>query len=221
MPRSISIVRRKPDLIDLTVRLRSGVDKFRFSVADNFDTALAAFQVVPQIGYVSRTAAINDIGYVGSPFRGYCRFLFAPSDYTVAVPAMRDDKPIYLSIEEGYPDGTFGSPEALHMVMPAHWTANRGIILSGTVPVGANLTNSLEIQLPMQCFNWEFTNIGSNNIYVAFERGATAGPEFVLGIATSNYSTESKFRTNISQVFLRADTNPTDITALLTARNES
>lgn len=219
MPRSISVIRRTPGVIDLTVRRRPGIIGFRFSAAANFDSAVfTAFQVVPNYGYKSLTAP--DLGGIGNQFRDLVRFLFNPSDYTATVAAVRDDVPFYIKIESQNLDGTFNPAEAMHMIMPAHWTANRPILLQGTVPAGLTQLNSIEIQLPMSCIDWEIQNDGAADIYMSFERGAVAGPEYRLQPATSIFRSMEQYVTTVSQIFMRGAKGSTTVSAIFTARNE-
>lgn len=329
MPRSISVTRRKPDLIDLFVDRRPDVIAYEFSVADNFDTTPVVFQEIPIYGYASPSvrgdATTNKYaGAIGQPYRrNKTRFVFAPSDYsspaqttegtvdladanfptlgvqtfsvdvngggpTVVTLAsetnfaalkaniegtlsgvtatradglsgglvltttlsdssaslvvaegtgaaallglaietvtgsgfqeMRDDKPIFLTIRQKNKDGTYGVQEALHMVMESNWTALHAIQLQGTAPAGADLTASLEIQLPMQCTGWTIQNDGSNALYVAFDRGAVIGAEYLIPAPGANWNNNlDKYSTPVSQIFIRGDT---DISAVFTARNE-
>jgi len=227
MPRSISVTRRKPDLIDLFINRRAGVTGFQFSVADNFDSALTVFQEISIYGYASPSvignATINKYaGAIGNQYRNKTRFVFAPSDYTASVAAMRDDKPIYLSIKQRNADGSLGAAEALHMIVPPPWPGRRPIMLRGTVPLGVNIAASLEIQLPMSCYDWEIQNGGAADMYIAFERGVgtTTDPEFRLPPATSVFRSLEQYATNISQIFLRGSGASTIIDGIFTARNE-
>jgi len=103
------------------------------------------------------------------------------------------------------------------MVMPPA-TALRSIQLQGTAPAGADLTASLEIQLPMQCIGWSIQNDGANDLLVAHERGAAAGPEYVIPAIGVNWHNKLQvFLPSISQIFVRGNTA---FSAVLTARNE-
>jgi hypothetical protein len=202
----------------LTVRKRAGKTGFRFSVASNFDASFAAFQIVSNDGY--RSVSVPDIGAIGSQFRDQVRFLFNPADYTADVPAMLDDVPIYLQIEAKNPDGSFDAPEAIHVLLPYNSGPFRPVQLRGTIPQGADLTNSLEIQLPMQCNDIHITNDGAHDLYLAFERGSTVGPEYHMQqTSATDYAPLELTLSSITQLFLRGDSGTTTISAILTARN--
>ena len=219
MPRSISVTRRKPGLVDLSINRRPGVIGYQFSVASNFDSSLTIFQEIPICGYASLSARKYS-GTVGSQFRGKTRFIFDPTDYTSVVPAMRDDVPIFLSIRQRNSDNTLGSAEALHMLMPPSWSAFRPILLRGTVSLGANLLASTEIQLPMQCWDCEIQNGGGADLFIAFERGGVSGPEFRLPPASSVFRSLEQSYTSVSQIFIRGSGGATIIDGIFAARNE-
>lgn len=225
MPRSISIVRRKPNLIDLTVRRRTDVTGFRFSSASNFDAAFTAFQTVSNDGMIVGNPNTPEQfqrlqnGYVGSQYRDHCRFLFDPAAYTGARPEIRDDVPWFVRLEPRNPDGSFGTAEAMHMVMPPSTAPMRPIQLSGTVPQGAALVNSLEIQLPGQCYDWEIENEGANVLMIAFERGGVSGPEYELQPMTSIFRSLKMNVMAASQIFLRGVGGPTAVSIICALRN--
>lgn len=220
MPRSISVVRRRTGLVDLTVRQRPGKIGFRFGAAANFDVAFTTFQVVPNHGFKTPDIPDSDaVGAIGSQFRDQVRFLFNPGFYTASVAAVRDDKPWFIRLEAQNPDGTFDAPEAMHMIMPFGSTPLRAVQLSGTVPSGADLTASLEIQLPMLCDDFEIQNDGAADMYVAFERGAVVGPEYRVPPLSAQFMNLSKTLTNVSQVFMRGNGGTTTISAIFTAKN--
>lgn len=175
MPSSISVFRRRQGLVELTVPRRPGSTGFRFSAASNFDATFTAFQVVPNYGLRSRSAPQTD-GVVGSQFRDECRFVLVPSDYTVAVPAVRDDLPFYVRIEQMAPDGTFGVPEGMQIVLPYNTVGNPALVLHGTA-TATGVTGAMEINLPGVCEDFTIKNGSSgSNLFVSFGDNAGTGP---------------------------------------------
>lgn len=83
MARSISILRRRSNLIDLGVRLRDGVRSYDLQTATNFDGSFTDLASFPASG--SRSVSVPESGLPGSQFRGWSRFLFAPSDFFTVV----------------------------------------------------------------------------------------------------------------------------------------
>ena len=132
MPSSISVLRRRQGLVELTVRRRPGSTGFRFSAAANFDAAFTAFQVVPSYGLSSPSVQSRNAP-IGSQFRDECRFVFSPSDYSATVPAVRDDQPFYVRIEQQNPNGTFGSPEGVQIILPFSTVPNPAVMIHGKI----------------------------------------------------------------------------------------
>lgn len=220
MPRSISVVRRRAGVVDLTVRRRPGKIGFRFSAASNFDKAFTNFQDVLNHGYRSPTAP--ELGAIGSQFKDEVRFLFNPADYTPTVPHVRDTTPFFIRISAMNPDGSFDPPEAMHVILPYSSDPHRSMLLAGTVPTGFNIHDSVEIQLPMQCNDWEIQNDGGADAYLAWERGptgSTGAPEFRLQPVTTAFKNVEQIYTSVSQVFIRGAGGTTVISAIFTLRN--
>jgi hypothetical protein len=214
MPRSISIVRRKANLVDLTIRKRAGITGFRFGAAVNFDAAFTTFITVPNYGL--KSPSVPDVGYVGDQFRDMVRFLFDPSDYVATAPALVDGAPFYLRVESRNPNGSFNPPEAMHLVLPPPVQPNRSFLIRGTVPAGASLANSLEIQLPTQCNDFEIQNDGGAPLFVAFE---PTGAEYQVIPVTTAFRSFEQFTTSVSQVFLRGAGGSTTMSSVWTQRN--
>ncbi len=215
MPRSLSLYRRKANLVEVLVRQRPGKIGFRFSAAANFDAAGVAFATVPNHGL--RSPSVPEIGVVGSQFKDQVRFLFNPADYFATAPALVDNTPFFLQVEAANPDGTFEAIEAMHMVLPPEMaTPNRPVVISGTAPNQAAIADSLEIQLPMQCTDFEVENNGGAQLFVAFER---PGAEYQIPVlATTPYALPKRF-TSVSQLFVRGGGATSAFRAILTLRN--
>lgn len=216
MTRSISVYRRKPGLVDLLVRRRTGKTGFRFSASANFDAAFTNFAVVPNHGIKSPSVPDVHAAGVGSQFRDQTRFVFDPADYTATAAALVDTNPFFLRIEPRNPDGTFGSPEAMHLIMPPPVEPNRAISLRGTIPSGATLANSLEIQLPGQCNDFDILNDGATIMFAAFH---PTGGEYQIDPVSTSFRAFEQFTTSISQIFLRGSGGTTTASMVFTLRN--
>lgn len=223
MPRSMSLFRRRTNIIDLTIRRRPNIIGFRFNASTNFDVAFAPFQVVPNDGFIKlRTPALGGPRTPSDPLnpsqsRGLVRFVFDPDEYTATVPAVRDDTPFFVNIESQNPDGTFNSIEAMHLIMPYSTTPDRIITLSGTVAAGVALVNSIEIQLPMQVNDINIKNTGANDLYVAFER---PGSEIVIETAAPiDHNHYVGVYATTSQIFIRSNVAATTMNATFGVKN--
>ena len=216
MARSISVYRRKPNLIDLFVRQRPNVAAYRFKAGTNFDDASPTlFQIVPSAGYKSLSVP-DDIGFVDSQFRGCTRFTFNPADYTVAVPAVSDLKNLWIKIAPVSTSGAVGPDESYHLVLPSNLYPQRSVVISGIAPNVGSLTSSLELQLPMLCNNWEFQVTGSVAVFVAFESN---GAEWQVNPLSTYQTNFSKAYENTSQIFVRGNGGTSAFTAIFSQRN--
>jgi len=226
MPRTFSVARRRINLVDITVPRRDNIIGFRFSASSNFDAAFTNFQVVPNDGVrVLRAPAAGgprtpDVPMPGNQRnrRNNVRFVFDPDEYTAGVPVVVDNAPFFIRLESQNPDGSFNAAEAMQLLQPYSSTAHRPVHLFGVVPAAGSLAASLEIQLPMQCQDWEISNDGAADLYVAFER---PGYEFRVQPATSIFRSFEQIVTSVSQLFVRGAGGPTTMNAIFTLRNES
>lgn len=214
MARSLSVTRRRSHLVDLNLRARPNVAAYQFFAAANFDSSFTQFATVPAAGL--RSVSVADIGPTDGQWRGLTRFLFDPSDYTASVAAVDDTKPFYLQIKQVSTAGVVGSAEAMHLVLPYNSAPDRPIILHGTAPNQASLSAALEIQLPMQCVDWEFQDQGSVILFVAFE---PTGSEFAVNPFATGFTNYHHIRTSASQLFVRGNGGTTEFYASLTLKN--
>jgi hypothetical protein len=216
MSRSLSLYRRKTNLVELLLRQRAGKTGFRFSAAPNFDAASVAFATVPNYGV--RSPSVPEIGVVGSQYRDQVRFIFNPADYFATAPALVDTNPFFIQVEAQNPNGTFDAKEAMHMVLPPEMaTPNRVIALSGTAPSAADISGSLEVQLPMQCIDFEFENLdNAKDLYVAFE---PTGGEYLIPPLTTDGYTLAQQLSSVSQIFVRGGGASVAFRAVFTLRN--
>ena len=83
MPRTFSLLRRRPGLVDLTVPRSPGVVAYNFWAAANFDEAFTFFQTVPVGGFLDSN--IFNYEYPDNRYKGVTRFFFDPNSYTDTV----------------------------------------------------------------------------------------------------------------------------------------
>ena len=199
MARSLSLYRRRVGVVDLNLRQRAGIASYNFQAAANFDGTFTTFQNVPSYGF--RSNGVPDISVADSQFRGLTRFLFNPSDYTVAVPAVDDTKPFWVRIQPITNAGIVGAAEAMHLILPYSSTLNRALNLAGSVP-----NTALELQLPGNVNNALFQVNDTNNLFVAFEPN---GAEFQVPSLINEFTTFETTYQTFSQLFLRGSSSPT------------
>jgi len=211
MPRSISVFRRKPDLVDLWVQKRDGVASYNFKTASNFDDTFIAFETVPSTGLASVGA--QNYGFDTSQFRDKTRFRFDPDDYGID-----DTKPIWLLYSENYTDGSTGPDEAIHLIYPV-LQGRSPVVLNGAAPSGATFVDSLEINLQTQCQNFVISNKdAAETLLIAF---AASGPEFEIPPSATPFTFSNVIPTS-SQLFVRCGVEATiDFNLICSVRNEA
>lgn len=79
MPRTFSLLRRKPDLVDLTVPTKVGVASLNFYAAANFDEPFVFFANVPSAGLLGPN--IFNYEYPDNRYKGNTRFYWNPTYY--------------------------------------------------------------------------------------------------------------------------------------------
>ncbi len=218
MPRTLSLHRRRANLVDLTIQSQPGVGSYQFQAATNFDSSFTTFDTVPVAGKISKTAVDLAIGG-SSGFRGFTRFVFDPADYVISgvsetVPMFLRYKPIPVFGAGVSP--TPGTASAIHMVLPYSSVSDRPLVLSGTAPAGASIANSLELQLPAQCRNLQVQVNGSVDLYIAFEPGGT---EMLVPALSTSFINLSLISPIVTQIFVRGDNLATQFNAVMSLKN--
>lgn len=212
MAKSLSVHRRKANLVDLFLVSRPGVVSYLFKAASNFDVGPSAIQMVPQSGFCSVSARPFADGFSESQFRGRTRFMFAPSDY-----GLNDALPMWLCVSPVNADGTTGPDEALHLILPPYTAGRQAVVLAGAAPAGADASAALELQMQFQMQGLEIQNNGSGDLYISFERG---GPEFLVSPLQTGFTNPSFVHATFSQLFVRGAGGSVQFSAMTSARNE-
>lgn len=215
MPRSISVYRRRANLIDMNWPKRLNIRSYILKYAPNFDVAFVPFANVSASG--SKSISVVDGSFTSEQFRDKTRIIFNPVDYTID-----DTKPIWLRVAPVDINGVIGADETMHLILPYASSSNRMIILYGTAPAAADISGSLELQLPQQCKNTliqvdssDFADYSSPvdqkvpslfDLYVAFEPNGT---EFRVPTLSSQFINFEMVYPSISQLFIRGNGNNT------------
>jgi hypothetical protein len=196
MPRSISVYRRRANLIDMNWPSRVNVQSYILKAATNFDGVFSSFANVSANGF--RSKSVVDYSFTSEQFRGKTRIMFNPTDFSLS-----DTQPIWIRIAAVATGGVIGSDETIHLILPYQPPANRMFILSGTAPSAVSIANSLELQLPQQCKNVIIqVNDAANDLYVAFEPNGT---EFRVPTLKSDYTNFQSVYASVSQLFIRGN----------------
>lgn len=197
MARSLSLLRRRPHLIDLGIRTRANVARYKFEYALNFDASFTQFATVPATGY--RSSSVPEVPIAASSHRGYTRFLFDPADYVGVGMDVNDATPIWVRIIPVSLAGVDGAAEAMHLILPYSSTPDRAVVLAGTAAGGANISESIELQLPGQCYDLYAQTDGATALKVAFENPGAELDVLPVPSTFMSYKSQSGF----SQLFIR------------------
>lgn len=220
MPRDFSIVRRRPNLVDLATPDQGGappIVEYRFAAALNFDAATATLQDVPRTGL--KSATVVDNSFTDARYKNKVRFLWNPADYTTEVPGITDISPIFVTMATRELGQAFGTAGAIHMIVAYDPSSDPPIVLNGDAPDGAAFANSLEIQLPRMCDHFVIKNLSANNLHVALTPG---GPEYRIdGGATPPELLELVGETTASVLFVRGDGGVATFNAICSMQNSS
>lgn len=213
MARSLSLLKRRTNLVDLSVREVAGASAYVFTAAANFDGVHGALATVPVWG--TRSRSVPEQAGTSSPSRGSTRFLFDPADYTGTNAAVVDDKPFWVKLAVTVA-GVTTAVDGTHLVLPYASAPNRPVILQGQAPAGASVADSLELQLPRQCNDLFLQVDGAVDLFLAFERG---GPEFKVSSLQNNFTPLSKLAPSFSQLFVRGNAAVTTFSAMMALKD--
>ncbi len=173
MSRIFSCIRRRPALVDIIAPLSNGIDTYRLKWAANFDSAVWTTIIdAPVLGFVDPAIDIRTLE-VHQTSR-MARIVFDPATYSIP-----DGSAFWLKLVHvaGGAEGT-SSPPTLLLPDDAHHGLG-GVILKGTAPLAADVSGSLQIDLPRVMSDIRFTNLeasGGTVLYVATEaNGAEQG----------------------------------------------
>jgi hypothetical protein len=175
MQRPFSVIRRRPNLLDVVIPVQDGVDGYRLDVATNFDAVYAPLITATRMGHID--PSLRNRGHV--PVNGrMVRILFDPDNYA---PPLDDTKPFWMRFTP-ITGGVPGTPSAGSLVLP-DGDRYRAIIIAGDAPAGADVSASLKIDFPYMVEGLHIRNTDpGNSLYVATEIG---GAEFEVPFGTA------------------------------------
>lgn len=148
MSRDFTVVRRRPNFLDMLTPKRVGVAGYRIQAAANFDGSFTTILTAPiSSGYLD--PSINPaVLHVTNNARDSIRIVFNPDTFT-GVAGISDALHFWLRfvpVDFSGAAGTPGNP-ALVVTDSEHYGTSR-IMIRGTAPNGAAVANSLQLDLP-------------------------------------------------------------------------
>lgn len=212
MSRQFSLTRRRQNVVDLLIDIdplkSPPVAFWQYEVATSFNGPFSTLATMSAGGTRSKT--VKDFSFNDS-FRGKVRFVWNPDDYSGL--GLEDTKPIYLRVRtKDLGSGTFSSPGPVHIILPYASSGHPPVHLAGDAPPGASMGDSLEIQLPKNCHQFIFENLGGVNMFLAISE---SGPEYKLKPSTIL----ELFDTTSSVIYVRGEGSSTEFRAVCTIQN--
>jgi hypothetical protein len=175
MQRDFSVIRRRPNLLDVVIPINVKVDAYRLEWATNFDQSYTTILTSSRFGHVDDSLRNMVHALVDS---NKVRIIFDPANYSIT-----DSKAFWMRLVPvtGVIDGT---PSAGGMILP-DGGGYKAVIVAGSAPSGATVASSLRLDFPRLVEDLRIVNLdGTNSLFVADEIG---GSEYeVKGGASSN-----------------------------------
>jgi hypothetical protein len=159
MIREFSVIRRRPNVIDVITPKRKGVDEYTLEWAQNFDGVFAPIVTSPLHGYCDDTLRFQ----AHIPQSGdHVRIIFDPANYTID-----DTKAFWMRFlpSSGGVPGTAGNPG---LILPDQ-TGRGVVVIAGNAPSGASIADSLQLDFPRLIEDLRVHNLdpGATSLFVA------------------------------------------------------
>jgi len=210
MSRQFSVIRRRPNLVDIVTPFVYGVDLYRLKKATNFDGAFAQFLDATNVGFCDEAVDRNTLEVHQTT--GMVRITFDPRTYGIT-----DTLPLWLELAHDIGGiETVLSPPTLLLPDAAHHGVG-AMIIAGNAPNGASIANSLQLDLPRLMSDIRITNHGAAGdpyLYVATEPG---GAETAIAPAEDSGQVTLTLMGTESSLLVRGDAAIVAFSAVCTA----
>jgi hypothetical protein len=176
MNRDFTVVRRRANLVDILTPKRDGVQGYRLKAAANFDLTFNTLLTGDiSTGHLDRTIDTRTLTTL--PNRDHVRLVFDPDNYSGAPWNLVDTDHIWLQFFPVDFSGAEGTGGNRVLVIPDDEERAAGrVIIRGTAPTGADVSNSLHLDLPYKMRNVYIYNneaSGGDNLAVATRPGGS------------------------------------------------
>lgn len=178
--RLFSVIRRRPNYVDVVTPFTLGSDGYRLKWASNFDGSFTSFLTAPNTGFVDPSINPNIIdaqpmGGIASNGGRHVRIIFNPATFSIP-----DASSFWLVFVQTVA-GVEQTPSAPTLILPD--SANHGVgmvTIKGNAPNVANSGLSLQIDLPRLMESFHIHNessisanppTGGSNLFVSTEAG--------------------------------------------------
>ena len=157
MIREFSVIRRRPNIVDVVTPVRKGVDGYGLEWAANFDGVFASIVTAPIQGHCDES--LRDLPH--APQGGAnVRIIINPADHTIP-----DCKAFWMRFVP-YVGGVAGTPGNPGLILPDQ-TGYGVVTIAGNAPAGATVADALQLDFPRLVEDLQVVNTGGVSLFVA------------------------------------------------------
>jgi hypothetical protein len=144
--RDFSVIRRRPNFVDILTPKRSGVEGYRFLAASTFNGPFTLiFTASASSGHLDSTIDRMVINVVNN--KDHVRVVFDPDNYA-AIAGIDDAKHVWIQFQTIDPVGVLGIPGPPTLILPDDERASATTSIRGVAPSGADIGDSITINFP-------------------------------------------------------------------------
>lgn len=167
--RDFTVVRRRPNFVDLLIPKKANVQGYRLLAASNFDGTFSTLLTADiSSGYLDPKVNPNLLHAVNATDR--IRVVFDPASFSLT-----DSDHFWLKYQPIDFSGTPGTAGAPSLILPDdELRATIRVLISGTAPSAVNVASSLVLNLPYRMQDVEVRNneaSGGRTLFLATSEG--------------------------------------------------
>ena len=175
LTRPLTVVRRRPNLLDLLIPKDANTQGYRLSAATAFDGSFTTILTADiSSGYLDRNLVLaqKDQTLQALNNRNHVRVAFDPQTFN-GTAGLVDSQGFWLKYTPVDFAGTPGTASAPMLILPEEkLRGDSVIVVTGTAPVGASVAASQVLLLPFRSQDLQIRNYDSaNSLFVAAEAG--------------------------------------------------
>lgn len=198
--RDFTVIRRRPNYLDIITPKRVNVAGYRLQAATNFDASFTTILTAPiSSGYLD--PAINPTMISGINANDQIRIVFNPNTFT-GTAGIVDSKQFWLRFVPVDFSGSAGTAGARGLIVTdGERIGNSRMVIAGTAPQGAAVANSLQLDLPCAGQDFHIKNQEASGGRALWVSIVPNGPE----IQVSPQETMKAYDGMISSLFVRGE----------------
>ena len=212
--RPFTVVRRRPNILDLLVPKQANVKGYRLQAATNFDATFTTILTADiGAGYLDPAIDRNNLNALNSPDQ--IRIVFDPQTFFVPT-GIEDTKQFWLKFVPVNFAGVPGTASSPCLILPdSSLRGDSRVMIRGNAPSGTTVADSLELQLPFRTQDLAIRNHeAATDLYVALEEG---GAEALLDGGATTLAQEEFDDGPIGNFWVRGDGGTANFSASFTS----